>query len=149
MKVFHEVEYYFAAGDQQSLNNAECDLLNTCSARTTDYLASERSKTPKINDKEPKSNTQSTSDAIDESTLLPTYSQVSLGTKQEPLRETTSSSYTSLDAKSYTTSPLTTANKVTSEVAEESTVTMTTADALKSTQDTGTSEGINFRYLLK
>jgi len=102
-------------------------------------LASERSKTPKINDKEPKSNTQSTSNVLDDSTPLPKHTQLSLGTKKEPLKETTSSSYTSLDAKSYTTSPLTTATKVTTEVAEE----FTTVDALKSTQDSETSKGID------
>ena len=104
--------------------------------------------TPKINDKEQTLNTQATSNALDDSTPLPKHTQLSLSTKQEPLTETTSSSYTSLDVKSYATSPPTSATKVTSrksqatkEVPEESTGSITADDALKSTQDYGTSEG--------
>jgi len=54
---------YFAAGDQESLSNAKCELMNTCFVSTTDYLADEGSKTPRTKDKEPTSNTQTTSDA--------------------------------------------------------------------------------------
>lgn len=143
--LFNDDEYYFAVGEE-SLSNTKCELMNTFFARTTDYLANERSTTRKIKDKEQTSIPQGTLSASKDSALLPKLTRSAHCTTYES--QLTSGSYTSLDiiAQSFKTSRLhvSTATEVTTrkspekkDVAEKYTV-----DAIRSTKAPKSPEGI-------
>lgn len=59
-------EFCFLIGHQESTNHEKCELMNTCTARTTDDLTNEGSTTLNINDKAPTSGNQATLTASDD-----------------------------------------------------------------------------------